>query len=420
MNNFDLVIGMDLADSKILIESLPQYFFYKSIDGIYLGCNKNFASLLNVSAASWIVGKDEIELSFRLSGQAIAELNKFDDTVIMGNSVSNVKMELLIEKNRKIIALVSKSPLFDDQDNVVAILCSFTDFSEVEYAIKRDFFASNNPKFKLYNAPILVNRAVREIIFHYERTAVNRLPVITFSCHKNSSLTFIFSNYLVFKQTLMGLLDYIIASTNISETISRKKITFLIKSYENTVSINIMHNGYFISPQSSCFAVALSNAVFFAQCCCGAFTVESLTDSQATFNLQLPIAPPPDFFVTKLVVPNKKLVLFSDNRTVLKTLEKRSEIETGILLRNVDNAAVFLEELGEHLKDKAVFLIDYILPNNRRNGLDFIRELNIAACSILLTHSDDEELKIAAAQLKIRILPEQFLSNVPIVFSQEN
>lgn len=65
-----------------------------------------------------------------------------------------------------------------------------------------------------------------------------------------------------------------------------------------------------------------------------------------------------------------------------------------------------------------IYLIDYQLCQNDKNGLDIIEELHIQNQAILVTGSFDENLvRKRCESLRVKILPKTMISFVPIVIS---
>lgn len=111
---------------KQVINSMTDFIFFKGLDGRYLGCNPAYEKLIGLSEAE-IIGKTAHDLND-------AELADFytasDQTVI--TTRKPVKIEVWLDKadgSRTLFENV-KSPLFDNQGNLIGILGVFRDITK--------------------------------------------------------------------------------------------------------------------------------------------------------------------------------------------------------------------------------------------------------------------------------------------------
>lgn len=51
-----------LKNLETIIENTPQYIFWKDVNSIYRGCNKNFALIAGLKNSSEIIGKTDYDL----------------------------------------------------------------------------------------------------------------------------------------------------------------------------------------------------------------------------------------------------------------------------------------------------------------------------------------------------------------------
>jgi PAS domain S-box-containing protein len=113
---------------KILTHT-PQFIFWKDINSIYLGCNQNFAHIAGFKNPSDIVGKTDYDLPW---GKLSADTYLEEDQIILktGRPVIQKEVSLVTSQNQEIIIVVSKSPLYDNDNQVIGILGIYMDISE--------------------------------------------------------------------------------------------------------------------------------------------------------------------------------------------------------------------------------------------------------------------------------------------------
>lgn len=152
----------------------------------------------------------------------------------------------------------------------------------------------------------------------------------------------------------------------------------------------------------------------------GFLKIESTEECGTAVTLCLPLAIPPNWFAQKLDLKNKNLLISLDDDTSIHQIwAKRIQLLNNDKIRHekFQSGDVFKDFTRTHLTDinQTLFLIDYELLNQHKNGLDLISELKIGRCSILVTSRyEDEEIKLNALRLGIQILPKSLAGFIPI------
>lgn len=117
------VLPFDLKD---VISRMPGNIYWKNIEGYYLGCNENVATMLRLSSPTGIIGKTIYELM-------PPEMAKAHDT--NDQKVFSTGHELVVEEHsigldqKPAIYLSRKVPLFNNQGEVVGLLGMSQDIS---------------------------------------------------------------------------------------------------------------------------------------------------------------------------------------------------------------------------------------------------------------------------------------------------
>ena len=126
-------IEEDLKNSQqmfqLVIDNIPQFIFWKDIDSVYIGCNKNFARIAGVKDPKDIVGKTDYDLvwkkmeaeNFFETDRLVLELNKPEYHIIESQFQADGKQAWL-DKN--------KIPLHNSKGEVVGILGTSEDITD--------------------------------------------------------------------------------------------------------------------------------------------------------------------------------------------------------------------------------------------------------------------------------------------------
>lgn len=117
---------------KNITRSLPQYFFLKNVDSVYLGCNQNYATLVGLNSPEEIEGKTDAELQFQPSGHTPDIFRRGDQETIHGNPVTNQEETLVLPNGKKLVTLVSKLPIVDDDNSILGLIGYFTDITPLK------------------------------------------------------------------------------------------------------------------------------------------------------------------------------------------------------------------------------------------------------------------------------------------------
>lgn len=120
---------------KQVINSMTDFVFFKGLDGKYLGCNLEYEKLIGKSEAE-IVGKT----AYDLNDVEVANIFSASDRTVFQSRMP-VKVEIWLKKADGTRALFenTKSPLFDNNGEIIGILGVFRDITrqkEAEAALK--------------------------------------------------------------------------------------------------------------------------------------------------------------------------------------------------------------------------------------------------------------------------------------------
>ncbi|MDR3071352.1 MAG: PAS domain-containing protein, partial [Endomicrobium sp.] len=110
-----------------VLQHIPVPIYWKSLNGIYLGCNQEEVNMLGLKSPKDIVGKTDYELSWK----CIADVLRETDQRIMSTLIPESIIELpKLANGKDAIMLTKKSPLYDSENNVIGIIGVSIDITE--------------------------------------------------------------------------------------------------------------------------------------------------------------------------------------------------------------------------------------------------------------------------------------------------
>jgi PAS domain S-box-containing protein len=117
---------------KTLLVNLPQRIFYKDKNSVYVSCNENYARDLKIKLEE-IAGKTDYDFH----PKDLAEKYRADDRKIMESGKSEDIEEKYIKDGQETVVYTVKTPVKDEQGNVIGILGIFWDILERKRAEQR-------------------------------------------------------------------------------------------------------------------------------------------------------------------------------------------------------------------------------------------------------------------------------------------
>ena len=118
-----------------VINKLPVSVYWKDLNGRYLGCNKYVAEMAGVDSPELIIGKTDYDLPWK----AHADFFKKIDSFVMNSARESVLEEpATLSNNKKITVLTTKTPLYDENNNIVGIIGTSMDITARKHAEERE------------------------------------------------------------------------------------------------------------------------------------------------------------------------------------------------------------------------------------------------------------------------------------------
>jgi PAS domain S-box-containing protein len=126
-----------------LVNLLPVSVFWKDKEGVYLGCNINFAKALGFNSVENILGKTDENLVTRDLSDHYRKDDK--EVIISGVPKLNIEEEQNFPDGRKLTILTSKVPLFSKDKEIIGVLGVYNDITPLRRA-KEKAEAANKAK----------------------------------------------------------------------------------------------------------------------------------------------------------------------------------------------------------------------------------------------------------------------------------
>ncbi len=114
---------------QIVIDNIPQFVFWKDVNLVYLGCNRNFAKVAGLESHEDIVGKTDFELPWRR--EEAEQFREVDRRVMESGVPERQILETQLQADGKDALLeTNKIPLRDETGQVVGLLGTYADITE--------------------------------------------------------------------------------------------------------------------------------------------------------------------------------------------------------------------------------------------------------------------------------------------------
>lgn len=154
----------------------------------------------------------------------------------------------------------------------------------------------------------------------------------------------------------------------------------------------------------------------------GTLRINSKSGEGSTVWLSVPTTIAPAWFTSSIQIPaNVQMAILDDNETIHDVWNYRlSKLATPIPglkichFKSTDELRRWHKTKND--SKKTVFLVDYEIHGDDKNGLDIIEELGISDSSYLVTgHSDEGHVLERAEWLGVRVVPKELAATIPIL-----
>jgi len=136
---------------KMVMNSIPQFIFWKDTKSVYLGCNSNFARAAGVGEPENIVGKTDYDLPWKKE-EADFFVQKDQEVIRSKTPLYHIIEEQKQADGKAAWLDTNKIPMFNDEGEVVGTLGTFEDITEriqSELALKEAYEKISNTSEEL-------------------------------------------------------------------------------------------------------------------------------------------------------------------------------------------------------------------------------------------------------------------------------
>lgn len=116
----------EITTFKRIIQDLPGCVYWKNQDGVYLGCNKYFLNMAGLNVVDELVGKTDYDLCWSYQADVLRE----HDQKVMLTGRLQLEETVMLSTGEKLTFTVVKSPLHNEQGNVIGIIGTSLDITQ--------------------------------------------------------------------------------------------------------------------------------------------------------------------------------------------------------------------------------------------------------------------------------------------------
>ncbi len=155
----------ELKESKNMLElvmdSIPQFIFWKDINSVYLGCNENFARVAGLKSRNEIVGKTDYDLAWKKEEADF--FVKMDKRIIESGIAEFHIIEPQLQADGKRAWLdTNKIPIHNNSGEIIGVLGTYEDITERKMA--EILMQEKNKKIEAQNKEYLqINETLNRI-----------------------------------------------------------------------------------------------------------------------------------------------------------------------------------------------------------------------------------------------------------------
>ena len=112
-----------------IVNNIPHFVFWKDVEAVFLGCNKKFSDSVKFKSPEDVIGKTDYDMPWK---KEESDTYIADDKLVMESGIPKLNYE---ERQRQAdgserTMLVSKVPMYGDDDQIIGVLGIYTDITE--------------------------------------------------------------------------------------------------------------------------------------------------------------------------------------------------------------------------------------------------------------------------------------------------
>jgi len=129
---------------EIVLNNVPQHIFWKDINSVFLGCNRNFSNSLGLNSPEDIIGKTDFDIYKKERAKKLMETDK--QVISTGDPLYEVQELHKNDDGEGIWININKIPMKDNRGKIIGILGTIEDITDKVLLTKK--LAKNAKKYK--------------------------------------------------------------------------------------------------------------------------------------------------------------------------------------------------------------------------------------------------------------------------------
>lgn len=224
--------------SQLLMDSNPQYIFWKDINGVYLGCNKLYAHFCNLASTDAIIGTSDYD--YMKAEEAAICLQADKEVMDTGDSILNFEEFVTDAHGVPRWYTINKVPLKDQVGKIVGVLGTMTDVTElkIKNRIIEEQTKSLSEKLEELETK---NRELEEFAYaaaHDLQEPLRNITMFSNLLDKKQSLDNDFLEHILINSKRMGLLvNGLLSYSIIGQKSSQQEMVSLNEIVENVLGL---------------------------------------------------------------------------------------------------------------------------------------------------------------------------------------
>lgn len=284
---------------------------------------------------------------------------------------------------------------------------------------------------------LLVSATILQIITNKKFLYQNKHVYITSKIHENAQFAFIKVNQASLKRMLSNVLDNAAEATNSEDA----KVLVLVDANIDWVNITVKDNGHGMSPEviekimrgepvtqgkDSGHGLGLSQVREFILESAAQIDISSTKHQGTAVKLSFPKIMPPGWIAESIILGQAdKVVILDDDDSIHAAWDSRLNhiVQVAPVIsiqhfKRYSDALSYINSLSIDEKKQILLLVDYELVKQKHNGLDLVANLKLSRAILVTSHYLDLKVQKRASKLKVKILPKQLASEIPILINQ--
>ncbi|MBV9575783.1 MAG: HAMP domain-containing histidine kinase, partial [Gammaproteobacteria bacterium] len=155
----------------------------------------------------------------------------------------------------------------------------------------------------------------------------------------------------------------------------------------------------------------------------GKIDIQSLIHKGTTVKIYLPVAQPPEWFISSIkIINDQDIIIIDDDASIhdvwiMRFNDFQGKFNMSVKLHHFYSPDEFsLWKSSRESNNSIIYLCDYEFIGSKENGVDLITKFQINYLSILVTSRvNSEELTSKCESSGIKLLPKDMASFIPII-----